>query len=166
MKLDVLAVALLLFSSAPFFAHAQPYNIQIVSNDATAFDPRDENFITDAEELWNRKGAGGGGGKDGSCQSSGQASSSSSGYESPSAIFASSARDAHVQETSNNLTAPARLCSQDKAGGKDPRPLPPNRALVFSQRVRGNTMAEEPPLTPHPTIVPATASRTSTAPSS
>ena len=165
MKLDTFAVASLLFLSAPSLALPQPvYDVQLVAEDAAAFEPRDADVIAGAEDLWKRKGGGGGGGKGGGSSSGGSSSgggstssgsgkggsgssSSSSGYDCP-ALFFTASETLHAQDISNNLAARLR---QERLAAKAPQPLrlaaPPSRVPASSQRLEeGNTTAEEPPV--------------------
>jgi hypothetical protein len=161
MKFDRLALASLLFSSAPSFALPQPvYDVQLLSEDSAAFNQRDADVIAGTEELWKRKGGGGGGGKGGG-SSGGKGGSSSSGSTSRYGFRSASVwtfyclrerETSSSRQISNNLIV--RLRPQERVAARGPRPLrpaaPPSRALASSQRLEEVDIIVEGPPPPTP----------------
>jgi len=83
MRSDLLSIALLLLSSTPSLAAPQPLSSIPVTDLSTRQDAAVSIESRDLEDLWKRKGGGGGGGKGGSSgSSSGSSGSSSSGSSS------------------------------------------------------------------------------------
>jgi len=80
MRSGLFTVALLLFSSSPSLAIPQPLSDALIERDNSALlDTRENDFFSEASDLWKRKGGGGGGGKGGGGSSGGSSSGSSSG---------------------------------------------------------------------------------------
>lgn len=140
MKFYTIAVASFLFLSTPALAHPQPISdIQLVSPlDAHAFNAREAHFVPAVEELWKRKGGGGGsgkggggsGGKGGSESTGSTGGGSAPGYV-PTTLAGFAPRDccSHSRHIFNVLTDRQ---AKAKALHPPPQEAPPSRVLESS----------------------------------